>query len=76
MPPEEVGVTTARRTDYSREESLRRLGPDVIAEIDRVVAAAPVPSAATVRALQILFDQIDADIAREDAAATRVARAA
>ena len=61
-------MTAPRRTDYSSEESLRRIGQEVIAEIDRVVAAAPPPSAETIRALQLIFDQIDADIARETAA--------
>lgn len=69
-------MTTPRR-DYSREESLRILGPEAMAEIERVVAAAPPPGPVLVKKLQRIFDEIDAGIAREDAAAaTRVASAA
>jgi hypothetical protein len=59
-------VTTPRRTDYSREESLRILGPAAIAEIDRIVAAAPPPTPRQVQVLQRVFDVIDQDIARAE----------
>lgn len=67
---------TAPRTDYSREESLRILGPEAIAEIERVVAAAPPPTPQQVVRLQRIFDVIDQRIAREDAEAASSTQAA
>lgn len=65
---------TTPHWDCTHESALRILGAEAIAEIDRVVAAAPPPTPRQVLALQRIFDVIDADIAREDAAAaTRVA---
>ncbi|MFI6979348.1 hypothetical protein ACIBSV_12280 [Embleya sp. NPDC050154] len=52
------------RTDYSRAESMRRLGPEAMADIARQVAAAPLPSPRVVAAIQALYDQIDASAAR------------
>jgi hypothetical protein len=67
-----LGVT-APRTDYSREESLRRLGPEVIAEIDRIVAAAPMPTPEAIQAIQTVYGQIEARRARAADVATQAA---
>lgn len=66
-------MTSPARTDYSREESLRILGPATIAEIDRLAAEAPAPTPKQVQALQRIFALIDADIAREDVGDSPVA---
>lgn len=69
-------MTASPSSDYSREESLRILGAEAIAEIERAVAAAPLPTPRQVIALQRIFDVIDERIAREEADAAADVQAA
>jgi hypothetical protein len=66
-------VTTPERTDFSREESLRILGAEVMDDIARQVAAAPGPTPAQIKAIRALFEQIDAETARAKPALTQAA---